>query len=72
MQIRKSTDSRVNAVAELIEHLQDYKYHIKPYDIAEEVVKLLDNLAGIAYANKIKKDSKDRQSFEGKRNGSTS
>lgn len=72
MQIRKSTDSRVNAVAELIEHLQDYKYHIKPYDIAEEVVKLLDNLAGIAYANKIKKDSKDRQLFEGKVNGSTS
>jgi len=60
VQIRKSSDSRVNAVAELIEHLQDYKYHIKPYEIAEEVVKLLDNLSGIAYANKIKKDSKDK------------
>ncbi len=71
MQIRKSSDSRVNAVAELIEHLQDYKYHIKPYEIAEEVVKLLDNLSGIAYANKIKKDSKDRQNFEGKNNGTS-
>lgn len=56
MQIRKSDDSRVNAVAELIEHLQDYKYGIKPYDIAVEVVALLDKLAGIAYANKIKND----------------
>jgi hypothetical protein len=71
VQIRKSSDSRVNAVAELIEHLQDYKYHIKPYEIAEEVVKLLDNLSGIAYANKIKKDSKDRQNFEGKDNGTS-
>jgi hypothetical protein len=71
VQIRKSSDSRVNAVAELIEHLQDYKYHIKPYEIAEEVVKLLDNLAGIAYANKIKKDSQDRQVFEGKTNGTS-
>lgn len=71
MQIRKSTDQRINEVAELIEHLQDYKYHIKPYEIAEEVVKLLDNLSGIAYANKIKKDSKDRQNFEGKNNGTS-
>lgn len=71
MQIRKSTDKRINEVAELIEHLQDYKYHIKPYEIAEEVVKLLDNIAGIAYANKIKKDSKDRQNFEGKNNGTS-
>lgn len=71
MQIRKSTDQRINEVAELIEHLQDYKYHIKPYEIAEEVVKLLDNIAGIAYANKIKKDSKDRQNFEGKNNGTS-
>ena len=71
MQIRKSTDQRINEVAELIEHLQDYKYHIKPYEIAEKVVKLLDNLAGIAYSNKIKKDSKDRQNFEGKNNGTS-
>jgi hypothetical protein len=71
VQIRKSTDQRINEVAELIEHLQDYKYHIKPYEIAEEVVKLLDNIAGIAYANKIKKDSKDRQNFEGKNNGTS-
>jgi hypothetical protein len=71
VQIRKSTDKRINEVAELIEHLQDYKYHIKPYEIAEEVVKLLDNIAGIAYANKIKKDSKDRQNFEGKNNGTS-
>ena len=71
MQIRKSTDQRINEVAELIEHLQDYKYHIRPYEIAEEVVKLLDNLAGVAYANKIKKDSKDRQNFEGKSNGTS-
>jgi hypothetical protein len=71
VQIRKSKDPRVNRVAELIEHIQDYKYHVKPYEIAEEVVKLLDNLAGLAYADKIKKDSKDRQSFEGKRNGTS-
>jgi hypothetical protein len=71
VQIRKSTDQRINEVAELIEHLQDYKYHIRPYEIAEEVVKLLDNLAGIAYSNKIKKDSKDRQNFEGKNNGTS-
>jgi hypothetical protein len=71
MQIRKSKDPRINKVAELIEHLQDYKYHIKPYEIAEEVVKLLDNLVGIAYADKIKKDSKDRQNFEGKNNGTS-
>lgn len=54
MQIHKSDDSRVNSVAELIEHLQDYKYHIKPYELAVEIVKLLDNMAGIGYANKIK------------------
>jgi hypothetical protein len=71
VQIRKSKDPRINKVAELIEHLQDYKYHIKPYEIAEEVVKLLDNLVGIAYADKIKKDSKDRQNFEGKNNGTS-
>jgi hypothetical protein len=71
VQIRKSKDPRINKVAKLIEHLQDYKYHIKPYEIAEEVVKLLDNLAGIAYADKIKKDSKDRQNFEGKNNGTS-
>lgn len=71
MQIRKSTDQRINEVAELIEHLQDYKYHIKPYEIAEEVVKLLDNLAGMAYANKIKKELKDRQNFEGKNSGTS-
>jgi hypothetical protein len=71
VQIHKSKDPRINKVAELIEHLQDYKYHIKPYEIAEEVVKLLDNLAGMAYADKIKKDSKDRQNFEGKNNGTS-
>lgn len=53
MQIRKSKDDRVNEVADLIEHLQDIKYHIKPFELAEEVVKLIDSLHGKYYANKI-------------------
>jgi hypothetical protein len=61
VQIRKSDDFRVNAVAELIEHLQDYKYHIKPYEIAVEVVKLLDNMVGIGYSNKIKEYREERK-----------
>ena len=38
MQIRKHKDYRVNKLAEFIEHLQDAKYHIKPFEMAENIV----------------------------------
>ena len=54
MQIRKSSDFRVNELAELIEHLKDYKHHITPFEIAEEVVKYMDMVTGRGYMQKIK------------------
>jgi hypothetical protein len=40
VQIRKHKDYRVNELAEFIEHLQDVKYHIKPFEMAENNSKL--------------------------------
>lgn len=59
-------DYRVKLVADLIEHLKDYKYHIKPIELAEEVVKLMDEIHGIEYANKFKHQTNDYKSFSGK------
>lgn len=63
MPIHNHKDYRVNKVADLIEHLKDYKYHIKSIEIAEEVVKLLDNMQGIEYANKIKQYLENERAF---------
>jgi hypothetical protein len=53
VQIRKHKDYRVNELAEFIEHLQDVKYHIKPFEMAIEIVFFMDNLRGKEYARKI-------------------
>lgn len=53
MQIRKHKDYRVNELAEFIEHLQDIKYHIKPFEMAEAIVPFMDDLRGKDYAKKI-------------------
>jgi hypothetical protein len=59
-------DYRVLAIAELIEYLKDRKYHIKPIEIAREVVKLVDDLDGKSYAYKIKEYLDHEKSFRGK------
>ena len=59
-------DYRVNAVANLIIDLKDNKYHITPFEIAENVVKLMDEIRGIEYANKIKHYKEDYKAFTGR------
>ena len=66
MQIRKSSDYRVSLVANLIESLKDNKYHITPFEIAENVFKLMDEIRGIEYANKIKHYKEDYKAFTGR------
>jgi len=66
VQIRKHMDYRVNEVAELIEHLQDVKYHIKPFEMAEEIVKFMDDLRGKEYARKIQDYVKSDYKFQSK------
>jgi hypothetical protein len=66
VQIRKSSDYRVSLVANLIESLKDNKYHITPFEIAENVVKLMDEIRGIEYANKINHYKEDYKAFIGK------
>lgn len=63
MPIHNHKDYRVNKVADLIEHLMDYKYHIKPMEIAENVVNLMDELYAQAYAYKIKEYRENEKSF---------
>ena len=63
MQIRKSSDSRVNALAEHIEFIQDRKHYIKPFEMAELIVEFLDNLYGQAYAEKIRRATDEDRSF---------
>lgn len=66
MQIRKHKDYRVNELAEFIEHLQDVKYHIKPFEIAQEVVVFMDNQRGKEYARKIQEYVKSDYKFQSK------
>lgn len=66
MQIRKSEDNRVNVIADLIEHMMDFKYHIKPFDMAVEIVKNMDYMQGIDYANKLKEYQNHENSFSNK------
>ena len=66
MQIRKSSDYRVNAVANLIESLKDTKYHIGPFELAENIVAFIDKVQGIEYANKINHYKEDYKAFTGK------
>lgn len=54
MPIHNHEDNRVNLVADLIEHLRDYKFHIKSLEIAENVVKLMDQIYGESYGKKFK------------------
>lgn len=67
MQIRKHSDSRVNKLADHIEFIQDRKYHIKPFEMAELIIEFLDNLQGQAYAHKIRESMADAKSFMGKK-----
>jgi hypothetical protein len=67
VQIRKSKDYRVNEVADLIEHLQDIKYHIKPFELAEAIVRLMDDLRGKDYAKKIQEYLSTENKFVNKK-----
>jgi hypothetical protein len=67
MQIRKHPDPRVVKLADHIEFIQDRKYHIKPFEMAELIVQFLDNLQGQAYAYKIQQSTEDARSFHGKK-----
>ena len=64
MQIRKHKDYRVNELAEFIEHLQDIKYHIKPFEMAEAIVLFTDDLRGKDYAKKIQDYVKSDHFFQ--------
>ena len=66
MQIRKSEDYRVNVIAELIEHMMDFKYHIKPFDMAVEIVKSMDYMQGMDYAKKLKEYQNHENHFSNK------
>ena len=66
MQIRKSKDYRVNVIADLIEHMMDFKYHIKPFDMAVEIVKNMDYMQGIDYAKKLKEYQNNENHFSNK------
>ena len=66
MQIRKHTDYRVNELAEFIDHLQDVKYHIKPFEMAESIVSFMDDLRGKDYAKKIQEYVKSDYNFQSK------
>jgi hypothetical protein len=66
VQIRKSEDYRVNVIAELIEHLTDFKYHIKPFDMAVEIIKNMDQMQGVDYAKKLKEYQNHENHFSNK------
>lgn len=64
MQIKKSPDYRVNELAEFIEHLQDVKYHIKPFEMAESIVEFMDHIRGKEYARKIQEYVSNEYKFD--------
>jgi hypothetical protein len=66
MQIRKHKDYRVNELAEFIEHLQDYKHHIKPFEMAENIVQFMDHIRGKEYARKIQEYVNSEYKFNSK------
>jgi len=66
VQIHKHKDYRVNKLAEFIEHLQDVKYHIKPFELAENIVLFMDDLKGKEYAQKILKHLNEEKQFRSK------
>ena len=66
MQIRKHSDYRVNELADFIEHLQDKKWHIKPFEMAEAIVVFMDYLRGKEYARKIQDYLKHDHNFQPK------
>jgi len=66
MQIRKHKDYRVNELADLIENLQDSKYNIRPFELAEQIVIFMDNLRGKEYARKIQDHIKSDYKFQSK------
>ena len=67
MQIRKHEDYRVNELAEFIEFIQDRKHHIKPFEMAENIVEFMDNIRGKEYARKIQEYLKDSDSYKGEK-----
>jgi len=66
MQIHKHKDYRVNMVSDLIKNLKDRKHHIKSLEIAENVVKLIDEIQAKEYAYKFHELVNDGKSFMGK------
>lgn len=68
MQIRKHSDYRVNELADFIEHLQDRKYHIKPFEMAEKIVMFMDDIRGKEYARKIQEYISHNHSAESDNN----
>jgi hypothetical protein len=63
MQIHKSKDYRVNIVANLIHSLKDAKYRISSFELAEQVVALMDKIQGIEYAHKINDFKEEARKF---------
>ena len=63
MQIHKSKDYRVNVVANLISSLKDTKYRITSFELAEQVVALMDKIQGIEYAHKINHFKEEDRKF---------
>jgi len=66
MQIHKSKDYRVNIVANLIHSLKDTKYRISSFELAEQVVALMDKIQGVEYAHKVNYHKEDYKAFMGK------
>jgi hypothetical protein len=63
MQIHK--DYRVNMVSNLIIDLKDINYKIRPLEMAEKIVELMDRIYGMEYKNKVEHQIKDYKSFNG-------
>jgi hypothetical protein len=53
-------------VSDLIKNLKDRKHHIKSLEIAENVVKLIDEIQAKEYAYKFHELVNDGKSFMGK------
>lgn len=64
MQIRKHEDYRVNELADFIEFLQDRKYHIKPFEMAECIVEFMDHIRGKEYARKMEEHKRHDDQYQ--------
>jgi hypothetical protein len=59
-------DYRVKMIADLIVNLKDQKYYIRPTELAENIVFLMDEIRGMEYANKINHYKEDYKAFIGR------